>query len=127
MQSVWSIVYPTQTSMSRAIKHLLPAGEEFLGTVEKQGQYNKTIFVRVTYKFWNAHYKRYGSGNSIFKVHDEDNSCAVGDKVVIKRCQKLTENKYYFVRNIVMPAGRDVKETDDVMEELQKIRKSLIQ
>ena len=41
-----------------------------------------------------------------FQVHDEENFCRSGDKVVIRRCRKMTQYKYYYVRNIVRPVGR---------------------
>jgi ribosomal protein S17 len=34
-------------------------------------------------------------------VHDEYNYCVSGDKVVIRTCKKLSENKAYFVKTIV--------------------------
>ena len=41
-----------------------------------------------------------------FSVHDEENFCRSGDKVVIRRCRKLTHTKHYYVRNIVKHVGR---------------------
>ena len=41
-----------------------------------------------------------------FLVHDEENFCRSGDKVVIRRCRKLTDRKHYYVRNIVRHVGR---------------------
>ena len=39
-------------------------------------------------------------------VHDEENFCKSGDKVVIRQCRKLTQHKYYYVRNIIKHVGR---------------------
>jgi hypothetical protein len=58
-------------------------------------------------------------------AHDEEGFCVTGDKVVIKNTQKMSTNKYYYVRNIVVPYPRDNyyknKQTDTLMEELQYI------
>jgi hypothetical protein len=39
-------------------------------------------------------------------VHDPEDFCKTGDKVVVKQCRKLSATKYYSVRNIVLPIGR---------------------
>lgn len=56
-------------------------------------------------------------------VHDEENFCTTGDKVVIRHTDKLTKNKYYYVRNIVVPYPREDyykdPNPDDLMKELQ--------
>ena len=39
-------------------------------------------------------------------MHDEEEYCRTGDKVVIKQCRKISPIKYYYVRNIVLPVGR---------------------
>lgn len=39
-------------------------------------------------------------------MHDDEEYCRSGDKVVIKTCKKLSNSKYYFVRNVVLPVGR---------------------
>ena len=41
-----------------------------------------------------------------FLVHDEENFCKSGDKVVIRATRKLTKHKRYYVRDIVKPVGR---------------------
>ena len=40
------------------------------------------------------------------QCHDEENYMRTGDKVVIRACRKLSARKYYYVRNIVKPIGR---------------------
>ncbi len=41
-----------------------------------------------------------------FHAHDEEEFCRTGDKVVISQCRKLSTLKHYYVRNIVLPIGR---------------------
>ena len=56
-------------------------------------------------------------------MHDEENYCTTGDKVVIRRCAPITSNKHYYVRNIVIPQPREDfyknPNKDALMEELQ--------
>ena len=44
--------------------------------------------------------------NNKFHCHDEDEYCRTGDKVVIRFCKKISDLKYYYVRNVVLPIGR---------------------
>ena len=46
------------------------------------------------------------SRNRNFQVHDPEDFCKTGDKVVVRQCRKLSATKYYSVRNIVLPIGR---------------------
>ncbi len=40
-------------------------------------------------------------------MHDEDEYCRTGDKVVIRYCgKKISPIKYYYIRNVVLPIGR---------------------
>lgn len=41
------------------------------------------------------------------QVHDEENYCVTGDKVVIKFCGQMSKMKNYYVKSIVKPMGRD--------------------
>ena len=45
--------------------------------------------------------------NNKFHCHDEDEYCRTGDKVVIRFCKKISPIKYYYVRNVVLPIGRN--------------------
>ncbi|CAD8192362.1 unnamed protein product [Paramecium octaurelia] len=126
MQTVWTLIHPTRISVQKTIKNLLPSGQEFFGTVTRDSR-NKSCKVKVSYKYWHKKYKSYFGNSSEFIAHDEDNFCKVGDKVVIKHCQK-TGGKYYYVRNVVIPVGRNPShEYDEVMNELQNIRTQLVQ
>ncbi len=40
------------------------------------------------------------------QVHDENNYCVTGDKVVIRATEKLSKTKAYFVKSIVKPFPR---------------------
>ena len=39
-------------------------------------------------------------------MHDEDNFCRSGDKVIIRQCRKIAKSKAYYVRSIERPIGR---------------------
>ena len=103
----WNLVNPIQGNYLFKIREIQKNGVERYGTVVKTGTMKKTIHVRVDYFFYNSKYNHYYSRNSKYLVHDEENFCVPGDKVIIRRCQNLTKQKYYYVRNIVKPAGRN--------------------
>ena len=39
-------------------------------------------------------------------MHDEEEFCVTGDKVVIRHCRKLSSTKAYYVNRIIKPAAR---------------------
>lgn len=66
-------------------------------------------------------------------VHDEENFCVSGDKVVIKACRPITNRKHYFIRNIVKAFPRtdifrDTRKPKDrrLDEEYRKLLKYFI-
>jgi len=60
----------------------------------------------VTRYRYNKKFGLWQSRNHLKHVHDEEEYCRTGDKVVIKTCRKLSNLKHYFVRNVVLPVGR---------------------
>lgn len=63
--------------------------------------------VKVDHRYWFPKTKEFKTTQSNFQVHDDENFCVVGDKVVIKHCSPLSTMKHYYVRNIVKPFPRD--------------------
>ncbi|EGR31697.1 ribosomal protein, putative [Ichthyophthirius multifiliis] len=134
MSSVWNLLNPVRNG-GQTLK-LLDSGREFFGTVIKHGINDKTVTVRVDHKFWVPKYKEYQSSQKKYQVHDEENFCVIGDKVVIRSCMPLSPTKHYFVRNIVKPFSRDEfkpqkdqkKELDEnVKQEYEKVYKELLE
>ena len=39
-----------------------------------------------------------------FKVHDEENTCHVGDEVEITECRPLSKEKHYLVTRVIRKA-----------------------
>ena len=58
-----------------------------------------------------------------FHAHDPESFCKTGDKVVLRACRKLSPSKHYYVRNIVLPIGRQnvtgVPDTQDERDALE--------
>lgn len=77
------------------------------GTVIQHGINQKTVTVRTSFHHWNSKYLRYFYKHSKVQVHDENQDCVTGDKVIIKLCQQLSNTKSYYVKRIVKPFGRD--------------------
>ncbi len=102
MTSIWNFQEPLRLGSIRLAK----AGKEKYGTVIKSGYMNKTVTVRVDQYNYNRRYKVVLRSSSKFQVHDEDNICKMGDKVVIRVCQPLSKLKHYYIRNIVWMVPR---------------------
>lgn len=88
--------------------------------------------VKVTSQSWNSKYRSLFYKTTDFQVHDEENYCVVGDKVVISRVKKFTPTKYYYVRNIVKAFPREdfykvesPLEDKDTLKEFEKYKKDI--
>ena len=103
MVSVWNLKDPLRTGYHK----LAAAGREKFGTVVRAGRNDKTASVLIENWHWNHHYAKYQRSTSLFHCHDPENYCVIGDKVVIKACDKLSPTKYYYIRNVVLPMGRN--------------------
>lgn len=69
--------------------------------------------MKVDHKYWFPKTKEFKTSQSKYHVHDAENFCVVGDKVVIKHCLPLSPLKHYFVRNIVKAFPRDTYYKED--------------
>ena len=65
---------------------------------------SKTVVVSVTRKYMHPKYKKYVRQRKRFKVHDEDNSTKVGDKVLIEETRPISKDKRWRLREILEEA-----------------------
>ena len=65
---------------------------------------DKTVVVAVDRLVKNLRYKKYVRQRAHYKVHDETNRCAVGDRVVIAETRPLSRDKRWRVQAIVEKA-----------------------
>ena len=100
--NIFNLTHQLRTGFIR----LAPNGVEKFGTVIRQGRMDKTVTVRVSNYHWNYKVGFWMTRATHFHCHDGENYCRMGDKVIIKQCRKLAKSKHYFVRNIVLAAGR---------------------
>ncbi len=61
----------------------------------------KTVVVKVENLVMHPLYHRFVRSSSKFMAHDEENSCNVGDRVLIEECRPLSRRKHWRVRRIV--------------------------
>ncbi len=61
----------------------------------------KTIVVAVIRRYMHDRYKKYVKQRVKYKVHDEDNDCAVGDKVLIEETRPLSKDKRWRLSEII--------------------------
>jgi len=66
---------------------------------------DKTVVVVVQRLVKHPMYKKYVKRRSKYKAHDEQNRCAIGDRVVITETRPLSKDKRWRVRTIVEKAS----------------------
>ena len=66
---------------------------------------DKTVVVVVSRLVKHPMYKKYVKRRSKYKAHDEQNRCAIGDRVVITETRPLSKDKRWRVRTIVEKAS----------------------
>ena len=64
----------------------------------------KTIVVSVTRKYIHKKYGKYVRDQKKYKVHDEENTCKVGDKVLIEETRPISKHKRWRLREIIEEA-----------------------
>lgn len=62
---------------------------------------NKTVVVAVIRRYMHDRYKKYVKERIKYKVHDENNDCAVGDKVLIEETRPLSKHKRWRLSEII--------------------------
>jgi small subunit ribosomal protein S17 len=70
---------------------------------------NKTAVVAVERLVRHPLYKRAFKKTSKFMVHDEENKCKVGDRVVIAECRPLSKNKNWRLVQILQSSKLGVE------------------
>ncbi len=62
---------------------------------------DKTVVVKVDRLVKHPVYNKYIKRSAKYKAHDEDNSCKIGDRVVIVESRPLSKDKCWKVRQII--------------------------
>ncbi len=62
---------------------------------------DKTVVVRVDRLVRHSLYNKYIKRSVKYKVHDEKNSCKMGDRVQIIECRPLSKDKRWNLKQIV--------------------------
>lgn len=66
---------------------------------------DKTVVVAVERTVQHAMYRKYIKRRTKFAAHDEQNSCQIGDKVIITESRPLSRSKHWRVSKIVEKAA----------------------
>lgn len=62
---------------------------------------DKTISVSVVTNVKHPLYKKFVKRTKVYKVHDENNECKVGDTVEIMETRPLSKDKYHRLSRII--------------------------
>ena len=76
---------------------------QVVGTVISD-KMDKTVVVQVERLVKHRFYKKYIRRRNKFAAHDENNSCGIGDKVLITESRPLSKTKKWRVSQIVEKA-----------------------
>ncbi|MCU0660049.1 MAG: 30S ribosomal protein S17 [Candidatus Pacebacteria bacterium] len=68
-----------------------------LSGVVTSDKMDKTAVVSVTRFIKHPKYKKYIKRSKKYKAHDADNTCKVGDKVIIEECRPMSKDKSFIV------------------------------
>ncbi len=73
---------------------------------ERQGivvsnKMDKSIVVQVERKMKHPIYKKFVKKSSKFMAHDEENTCNIGDRVMIAETRPLSKNKCWRLKQII--------------------------
>jgi len=101
---------------------LAHSGRELYGTVIKAGVNQKTVTIKINRFFYVQKYKKTFSRTGRFQVHDEAETCVLGDKIVIQTCRPMSKTKRYFVRNIVVMGGRPFTVPGSIEPEVLRLK-----
>jgi small subunit ribosomal protein S17 len=71
-----------------------------VGTVVSD-KMQKTIVVAITRRFQHKKYKKYVRDQKHYKVHDEENTCRVGDRVLIEETRPISKQKRWRLKEII--------------------------
>jgi small subunit ribosomal protein S17 len=61
----------------------------------------KTVVVKVSHLTKHSAYNKYIKRSVKYKVHDEDNSCRIGDTVQIVETRPLSKDKRWMVKKVL--------------------------
>jgi small subunit ribosomal protein S17 len=62
---------------------------------------DKTVVVKVNQLVRHSVYNKYIRRTAKYKAHDKDNTCKIGDKVIMVETRPLSKDKHWKVREIL--------------------------
>lgn len=75
-----------------------------VGTV-MSNKMDKTVVVKVERLIQDPMYRKYVRRRNTFKAHDAQNSCSVGDRVLIEESRPISKDKRWLVVKIIDKAA----------------------
>lgn len=75
-----------------------------VGTVVSN-KMDKTVVVAVERLIHHGQYRKYISRRAKFKAHDGENTCRIGDRVLIQESRPLSKDKRWVVLEILQKAA----------------------
>lgn len=73
------------------------SGRRALNGTVVSSKMDKTVSVEVTRRVKHARYHKYINRRNVYKAHDENNECELGDTVTIRESRPLSKTKRWVV------------------------------
>jgi small subunit ribosomal protein S17 len=67
---------------------------------------DKTAVVTVDRRVQHAKYRKFLTRRQRYKVHDEQNQCEIGDRVLIAECRPLSRDKRWRLSRVLDKAAK---------------------
>ena len=78
--------------------------KELVGVVVSN-KMDKTAVVTVDRRVQHAKYRKFLTRRQRYKVHDEQNQCEIGDRVLIAECRPLSRDKRWRLSRVLEKAA----------------------
>ena len=94
---------------AQQVEQKTAGGRSVIGRVVSN-KMNKTIVVQVERKVKNETYGKYIKRSSKMYAHDNENTCGIGDVVMIKQSRPLSKTKHWVLVQILEKAEQNAVE-----------------
>lgn len=85
------------------------SGQTIVGKVI-QNSMDKTVVIQVERKVKHPLYGKYMRRFSKMYAHDDENTCMVGDTVIIKQSRPLSKTKHWILVKVIERAEKEISE-----------------
>lgn len=87
-----------------SVEHKRKAEPRLRQGVVLKNYMEKTVVVEVVRRFRHAKYMKFLKRRVRYQAHDEGNTCAIGDTVILEETRPLSKNKRWRIKEVITKA-----------------------